>query len=79
MKMRNRKDIDITRQRYTCPKCENKFYEIDEFRAVGSTLTRLFNVQNKKFTTISCSHCGYTEIFKRTTSTAGNIIDFLFN
>ena len=71
--------MDNLNKKYTCAKCGHKYYELDEFRAVGNTFTRLFNIQNKKFTTISCAHCGYTEIFKRTTSTAGNIVDFLFN
>jgi uncharacterized protein len=71
--------MEMNQKKYTCPKCGNKNYEIDEFRAVGGMFSKLFNVQNKKFTTISCTHCGYTDIFKKTTSTAGNIVDFFFN
>jgi len=36
-------------------------------------------VQNKKFTVISCTHCGYSELYKRRTSTFGNIVDFFTN
>jgi predicted nucleic-acid-binding Zn-ribbon protein len=36
-------------------------------------------VQNKKFITVSCSHCGYTEIYKAQTDTGMNILDFLFH
>jgi predicted nucleic-acid-binding Zn-ribbon protein len=62
--------------KYTCPKCGNKKYEIDEFRATGSFLAKVFDVQNKKFTTVSCSRCSYTEIYKTPQSKLGNVFDF---
>lgn len=62
---------------YQCPKCNNHEYEEDEFRATGGAFAKIFDVQNKKFLTISCTRCGFTEIYKRTTSTAGNVLDFL--
>ncbi len=63
---------------YSCVKCGCVDYEADEFRATGGQLAKLFDVQNKKFYTVSCKNCGYTEIYKKTTSAAGNVIDFLF-
>ncbi len=64
---------------YKCIKCGNSEYEKDVFRASGAGVSRLFDVQNKKFATISCSKCGYTEIYKEKSSTLGNIADFLFS
>lgn len=61
---------------YTCPKCSNNNYETDTFSATGGGLSKLFDVQSKKFTTITCSKCGYTELFKEDTSTLSNIFDF---
>ncbi len=61
---------------YECPKCAYKKYEVDEFRATGGMLSKLFDVQNKKFTTVSCSRCSYTEIYKADSSMLGNIFDF---
>lgn len=60
---------------YTCPKCGNSEYEVDEFRATGGPFAKIFDVQNKKFTTISCSRCKYTELFKADTTMLGNIFD----
>lgn len=37
----------------------------------------MFDIQNKKFVTISCAQCGYTELYKAQTSTGMNILDFL--
>ncbi|MCI6737961.1 MAG: zinc ribbon domain-containing protein, partial [Intestinibacter sp.] len=39
--------------------------------------SKVFNVQNKKFVTISCKNCGYTELYKAQTSTGMNVLDFL--
>ena len=61
---------------YQCPKCQNTQYETDEFRATGGFLSKMFDVQNKKFTTVTCTQCKYTEIYKADSSTFGNIVDF---
>jgi hypothetical protein len=61
---------------YTCPKCRNTAYEVSEFRATGGIWTKLFDIQSKRFTTVTCARCKYTEIFKADSSTLGNIFDF---
>ncbi len=67
------------KKEYKCPKCGSTSFEQDEMRATGGTFSKLFDVQNKKFTMISCTNCGYTEFYKRSTSALGNIFDFLTN
>ena len=64
-------------EKYVCPKCENNSYEVDEFCATGSGISKLFDVQNRRFTTITCTKCKYTEMYKGTTSDLENIFDFL--
>ncbi len=63
---------------YICPKCKNDSYEQDQFQATGGTFAKMFDVQNKKFTTVTCTKCGYTELYKDVTGTGENVIDFLF-
>ncbi len=62
---------------YTCPKCGNQTYETDEFRATGGFLTKLFDIQTKRFTTVTCGRCRYTELFKADSSALGHIFDFI--
>lgn len=62
--------------KYRCPKCENTDCEVSEFRATGGFLTKVFDIQSKKFTTVTCTRCKYTEIFKADSSMLGNIFDF---
>ncbi|TKG88906.1 GTP-binding protein [Puteibacter caeruleilacunae] len=66
------------RKQYVCPKCGNTQFETDEFRATGGTLSKIFDVQNKKFTTVTCSRCMYTEIYKGTQSSLSNVFDLFF-
>ena len=63
-------------EKWVCPKCDNLDYETDEFAATGGGLAKIFDVQNKKFSTVSCSRCRYTEIYKAESSTLGNVFDF---
>ena len=65
----------MERQQYVCPKCGNMEYEADQFQATGGNFAKLFDVQNKKFITVSCKQCGYTELYKGTSG--WNILDFL--
>jgi len=67
----------MNQQRYVCIKCGNTQYEIETIRTTGGTFSRLFDVQNKKFTAVSCKNCGFTELYKGRSSGLGNVVDFL--
>ncbi|MCF7807665.1 MAG: zinc ribbon domain-containing protein [Candidatus Marinimicrobia bacterium] len=61
---------------WECPKCKNREFETDQFAATGGGLTKIFDIQNKKFSTVTCTHCRYTEIYKGGKSgTLENIFD----
>ena len=64
---------------WTCPKCGNEEFDKDQFQATGGIFAKIFDVQNKKFITVSCKKCGYTELYKQDTSTGMNVLDFLLN
>jgi len=57
-------------------KCGNKSYEEVEMRVSGGFWSKIFDIQNKKFVSISCMKCGYTEFYKKFSSTSGNVLDF---
>ena len=61
---------------FHCPKCSNTTCEVGEFRATGGILTKIFDVQSKRFSTVTCTRCRYTEIYKADSSMLGNIFDF---
>ena len=63
-------------EKWECMRCGNEDYEVDQFRATGSWLAKIFDVQNKRFTTVSCMRCQYTEIYRAESSQLGNVFDF---
>lgn len=67
----------MEQMQYRCPKCGNQEYESDRFQATGGNFAKIFDVQNKRFVTVTCTHCGYTELYKAMESGGWNILDFL--
>ncbi|MEG1733360.1 MAG: zinc ribbon domain-containing protein [Longicatena sp.] len=62
---------------YVCVKCGNSEFVSDQIQTTGGDFAKLFDVQNKKFITISCAKCGYTELYKEQSDDALNILDLL--
>ncbi len=68
--------MTLERTAYSCPKCSNPSYEVEEIRATGK-YSRFFDVQNKKFTALICENCGHTDFYRAEGGKGGNILDFL--
>ena len=64
---------------YQCCKCGSGRYDTGEIRTAGGFWSKIFDVQNRRFTAVSCSECGYTELYKGDSSMLGNIFDFVTN
>lgn len=64
-------------QNWKCPKCAHREFDTDQFRAAGGMFSKIFDVQNKRFTTVTCGRCSFTEIYRTKSSAIGNVFDFL--
>ena len=65
----------MKRRNWQCPKCDQHEYEVGQFAATsGTILSRMFNFQSRKFSTITCKKCQFTEIYK---TTSGKLVTFL--
>ncbi|NMP15337.1 zinc ribbon domain-containing protein [Thalassotalea sp. Y01] len=62
--------------KWHCPKCGHKDFETGEMRVSGGFWSRIFDVQNKRYFAVSCENCRYTEFYKGSASTVGNVFDF---
>ena len=70
----------MAQKSYTCLKCGNRKADIDQIRTTGAGFTKYFNIQNRKFTAVTCTNCGYTEFYRgKPSSGASNVLDFLTN
>jgi len=65
--------------KWTCPKCSNKQYKVSEMRATSTLFTKLFNIQNRKFTSLTCTKCSYTEFYETSSNKVENVFDFFTN
>lgn len=61
---------------YECPKCGNTTCETGQMRATGGFWSKVFDVQRRKFTTVTCARCRYTELFAAESNTLSDIFDF---
>ncbi|MBO6575019.1 MAG: zinc ribbon domain-containing protein [Rhodothermales bacterium] len=62
---------------WKCPKCRHSEFSTDRFRASGGGLASIFDIENKKFSTVSCQRCGYTEMYRTANSRLENILDLI--
>lgn len=69
----------MEQRQFVCVKCGCNQYDQDQFQATGGNFAKFMNIQNKKMITISCRNCGYTELYRASTSTGANVLDFLLN
>jgi hypothetical protein len=56
-----------------CPKCGHTETEMDSIATSGTGLSKFFDVQNRSFTVVTCTNCGYSELYRR--SSSGNLAD----
>lgn len=70
--------MEATPAPFECAKCRHGGCEADDFHGIGG-LVKFFDVQNKKFTTVSCTRCGYTEPYRGDKSMLSNVFDFIFS
>lgn len=47
-----------------CPKCGHTETEVDDISTTGTGLSKFFDIQNRRFRVVSCTNCGYAELYK---------------
>ena len=62
---------------FKCPKCAHDGCERLDISTAGGILSRLYNVQHRKFTAVTCMACGFTELYREQSSMAANVADVL--
>ena len=64
------------RVRYSCHRCGGTTCTVGEARITGGFWSKVFDVQGRKFSTVTCKRCKHTEFFQADRSTLSNIFDF---
>jgi predicted nucleic-acid-binding Zn-ribbon protein len=58
-----------------CPKCGHVETDVGTISTTGGGLSKLFDIQTNRFKVVSCTHCGYSELYRDDTSGASDIVD----
>ena len=69
----------MERHQFSCIKCSGTEYKGGEIRTTGSGVSWFLNLQNQKFATVSCSNCGYTELYRMSGGGVGTVLDMFTN
>ena len=62
---------------FECAKCAGTACDTGEIRSAGSFLSALFNHQGRRFTTVTCTNCKYTDLYQTESSGIGKILDVI--
>ncbi len=60
---------------YRCLRCQHTECDVGEVRAAGGFWSKVFDVEGRKFTTVTCERCKLTEFYKADRSILGNLFD----
>lgn len=74
---------DELASKFVCPKCKNHGGHVERLAMSGTGLSRLLEVQNKRYAFVSCRNCGYSEIYHLSIlegkgDRLGSILEILF-
>ncbi|GAB3416179.1 zinc ribbon domain-containing protein [Haloparvum alkalitolerans] len=61
-----------------CPKCGHDEAEVGSISTTGSGLSKMFDIQTNKFRVVSCTDCGYSELYRDSASAGSTIADVFF-
>ena len=64
-------------ENWSCPKCEHRSFETNQMRAEGGLLSSMFDVATNRFTALSCSRCGYTELYRTNQQGIDKVLDLM--
>ena len=58
-----------------CPKCGHDDATVGSISTNGGGLSKMFDIQTNNFRTVTCTNCGYTELYADTGSAGSDIVD----
>jgi len=58
-----------------CPKCGHTETDVGNISTTGGGLSKMFDIQTDSFRVVSCTNCGYSELYRDVGSKGGDIVD----
>ena len=63
--------------KFTCAKCGHNECEVNDMSTTSGMMSRMVNLQNRRFSAVSCRRCFYTELYKANSGALRNIFDLV--
>ena len=54
---------DLLAQEFVCARCDHKGARVERLSMSGTGLSRLLEIQAHRYAFVSCTNCGYTEVY----------------
>lgn len=74
---------DLLAEEFVCARCEHKGARVERLSMSGTGLSRLLEIQAYRYAFVSCTHCGYTEVYNLRTlegkDDIGTFLEILFS
>jgi len=58
-----------------CEKCGHRDAEVGQISTTGGGLSKMFDIQTNSFRVVSCTNCGYSELYRDTGSAGSDLVD----
>ena len=58
-----------------CPKCGHDGTDVGKISTTGDGLSKFFDIQTNTFKVVSCTSCGYSELYRDSTPGSNDIVD----
>ena len=62
---------------FTCAKCGHNDCEVNDMSTTSGMMSRMVNLQNRRFSAVSCRRCFYTELYKTNSGALRNSFDLM--
>jgi predicted nucleic-acid-binding Zn-ribbon protein len=73
---------ELLAQEFVCARCKQKGAHVERLSMSGTGLSRLFEIQLYRYAFVSCTNCGYTEVYNLKTlegkDNLGTFLEILF-
>jgi predicted nucleic-acid-binding Zn-ribbon protein len=73
---------DMLAEAFVCDKCDHRGAHAERLSMSGTGLSRLLEIQTYRYAFLSCTNCGYTEVYNLRTlegkDDLGTILEILF-
>lgn len=73
---------ELLAQEFVCARCKQKGARVERLAMSGTGLSRLLEIQPYRYAFVSCTNCGYTEVYNLMTlegkDNLGTFLEILF-